>query len=91
MKPVDTIERVAQSHTAAESTPARDRVEDLSRRDFLRLSGTGLFIFFWTNPLAMRQEPARLSARPSYPTDFNSYLRIAADGRVTCMVGKVEL
>ncbi len=26
-----------------------------------------------------------------YPTDFNAYLRIGADGRVACFVGKVEL
>ncbi len=37
------------------------------------------------------QEPARLPARQGYPTDFNAYLQIGEDGRVTCLVGKVEL
>ena len=37
------------------------------------------------------QEPARLPGRQAGPTDFNAYLRIGADGRVTCLVGKVEL
>ncbi|HJU84421.1 MAG TPA: molybdopterin cofactor-binding domain-containing protein, partial [Holophagaceae bacterium] len=37
------------------------------------------------------QEAERLPFRPSYPTDFNAYLRIGPDGRVTCLVGKVEL
>ena len=36
------------------------------------------------------QEPERCPG-PGYPTDFNAYLRIGADGRVTCFVGKVEL
>jgi len=63
---------------------------DLSRRDFLALSGAGLFLFFWAGPLDALQEPARLG-RPSYPTDFNAYMKIAPDGRVTCFVGKVEL
>ncbi len=61
----------------------------LSRRDLL--AGSGLFVFFRAEPLAAFQEPARLPARQAYPTDFNAYLRIGADGRVTCFVGKVEL
>ncbi len=60
-----------------------------SRRDFL--AGSGLFVFFTVEPLAAFQEPERLPVRQGYPTDFNAYLRIGADGRVTCLVGKVEL
>jgi len=56
---------------------------NLSRRDFL--AGSGLFVLF---PLeAESQGPAR----QGYPSDFNAYLKIGADGRVTCLVGKVEL
>lgn len=63
----------------------------LTRRDFLGLAGTGLFVFVAAEALP-GQEPARLPARAQgYPTDFNAYLRIAENGRVTCMVGKVEL
>ncbi len=70
----------------AAATPA-----EVSRREFLQLAGVGLFIFFTTDPLTALQEPARLPGRPSYPTDFNAYLRIGGDGRITCFVGKVEL
>ncbi len=63
----------------------------VSRRDFLAISGTGLFLFFWVGPTELLQEPARLAGRPSYPSDFNAYLRIGPEGRVTCFVGKVEL
>ena len=64
---------------------------DLSRRGFLGLAGSGLFVFFRVEPIEAFQEPARLPSRQPYPTDFNAYLRIGADGRVGCMVGKVEL
>ena len=42
------------------------------------------------------QEPARLpmpgrGGGRGAATDFNAYLRIGADGRVTCLSGKVEL
>jgi isoquinoline 1-oxidoreductase len=62
---------------------------NLSRRDFL--AGSGLFVFFPVEPLEAFQEPARLPARQGYPTDFNAYLQIGEGGRVTCLVGKVEL
>lgn len=64
---------------------------EVSRRDFLQLAGTGLFIFFASDSIAALQERSRLPGRSRYPTDFNAYLRIGGDGRVTCFVGKVEL
>jgi nicotinate dehydrogenase subunit B len=64
---------------------------DLSRRGFLGLAGSGLFVFFRVEPLEAFQEPARLPSRQAGAVDFNAYLRIGADGRVGCMVGKVEL
>jgi isoquinoline 1-oxidoreductase len=70
---------------------AADVTTGVSRREFLQLTGAGLFIFFATDAIAAFQEPSRLPAQPSYPTDFNAYLRIGGDGRVTCLVGKVEL
>ena len=63
--------------------------DDLSRRGFLATQ-TGLFVYFWTDPLA-GQAPASRPARPGYPADFNAYLRIGADNRVACFFGKVEL
>jgi CO/xanthine dehydrogenase Mo-binding subunit len=64
----------------------------LNRRDFIvSLAGSGLVVLFRVDPLFSFQEPGRLPARPSYPSDFNAYLRIGADGRTICFVGKVEL
>lgn len=64
----------------------------MKRRDFLKVVGSsGLVVFFRVDPSEAWQEPARLPTRSSYPTDFNAYLKIGADNRVTCFVGKVEL
>jgi len=60
------------------------------RRDFFAVAGSGLFVFFKAD-LDAFQEPARFPGRQAGPTDFNAYLRIGADGRVTCFAGKVEL
>jgi nicotinate dehydrogenase subunit B len=62
---------------------------EVSRRTFLAL-GSGLFLFFMVEPLGALQERAR-GPMPGYPTDFNAYLRIGEDGRVTCFVGKIEM
>jgi isoquinoline 1-oxidoreductase len=59
-----------------------------SRREFL--SAAGLFVFFPVAPFA-QQEPARLPTRMAAPSDFNAFLKIGADGRVSGFAGKVEL
>ncbi|MBZ5727607.1 MAG: molybdopterin-dependent oxidoreductase [Acidobacteriia bacterium] len=67
------------------------RPHDLSRRELLALATPGLFVFFPLEPLEAFQEPARLPGRQAGPTDFNAWLRIGENGRVTCFAGKVEL
>ncbi|NIM15485.1 MAG: molybdopterin-dependent oxidoreductase, partial [Candidatus Aminicenantes bacterium] len=34
---------------------------------------------------------AQVRRRRGYPTDFNAYLRIGEDGRVSCFSGKIEM
>jgi len=65
----------------------------LSRRDFLKLGGTGLVVFFTVGPLdAFQQAPQPYTeAPPSTPTDFNAFLQIRPDGRVTCFIGRIEM
>ena len=64
----------------------------VDRRDFLRSGAAGLFVLFFVDRAGALQEPARLPAgRQGYPTDFNAYLHVKADGRVTCLVGKIEM
>ena len=57
----------------------------VNRRDFLKL-GTGLVVYFWAGPMDVFGQ-----APPAVSTDFNAYIQIGANGRVTCMVGKIEM
>ena len=63
----------------------------LDRREFVKLTAAGLVVLFAVDRAAAVQEPARPAARQGYPADFNAYLHVRPDGRVTCFVGKVEL
>lgn len=59
----------------------------LDRREFFKLVGGGIVIFFAAgNPLTLQQRRGR-----GYPEDFNAYLRIGEDGRVSCFTGKIEM
>ncbi len=62
-----------------------------SRRDFSGVPGPGLLVLFSTEPLEARQEPERLPPPSGYPSDFNAYLHIGVNGRVTCFIGKIEM
>src|SRR5208283_5216578 len=73
---------------AAPSVEARSTV---SRRDVLALAGSGLFLFFSAEQAEARMQEEKIPERPSFPTDFNAYLRIAPDGKVTGLAGKIEM
>jgi len=60
----------------------------LHRRDFIRLLGGGIIVLFNADLSDLLAQEARTRG---YPTDFNAYLRIAADGRVTIYSGKIEM
>ncbi len=60
----------------------------VSRREFLKLSATGLFVFFTAGDLSLFTGEAEGAVLPS---DFNAFLRIAEDGRVACYTGKIEM
>jgi isoquinoline 1-oxidoreductase len=64
----------------------------VGRRDFLKLTSTGVLVLMAVDPASGLQETARpQTGRQGYPTDVNAYLHIGANNRVTCFVGKVEL
>ena len=64
-------------------------MEQMERRDFIKLTGAGLYILFSTEEVLFSQAPGNRAG--AYPEDFNAYLRIAEDGKVACYSGKVEL
>jgi isoquinoline 1-oxidoreductase len=63
----------------------------MRRREFMKLAGGGIFIFFTVGEPSEWLEAQERAGGRSYPTDFNAYLRIAADGKVTGFSGKTEL
>jgi nicotinate dehydrogenase subunit B len=58
---------------------------DLSRRELLKALGGGIVIFFCVGDSSVLE-----AQRRGLPSDFNAFLRIGADGRVTCFTGKIE-
>ena len=63
-----------------------------SRREFLKGLGGGIFIFVALGDLAEAQEAGRQrGGRQGTSADFNAFLRIGEDGRVTCFTGKIEM
>ena len=77
-----------------EQSPEREHKDGehrfvLSRRQFLKAVGGGIVIFFSTEDLTAQER--RPSGGQALPADFNAFLRIGADGRVTCFTGKIEM
>jgi len=64
---------------------------EVSRRDVLALAGSGLFVLFSTEEAQAQVQEEKIAERPTFATDFNAYVRIAPDGKVTGFAGKVEL
>ena len=63
-----------------------------SRREFLKRLGGGIVIFVALGEIASAQEEVRSRGpRPAMPADFNAFLRIGEDGRITCFTGKIEM
>jgi len=58
----------------------------LNRRQFLQTIGGGIIILFTTGEMLPAQRQ-RGGERP----DFNAYLLVGEDGRVTCFTGKIEM
>jgi nicotinate dehydrogenase subunit B len=67
-----------------------DKPHGMKRRDFFKLMGGGIFIFVrpW-KVLGFNVLPGE-QAR-GVPKDYNAFLRIAEDGKVTCYTGKIEM
>lgn len=64
----------------------------LNRREFLKLMGGGIVIFFSVgDSLALQQQRRRRRFSQQPPDDFNAFLGIGEDGRVTCFTGKIEM
>jgi nicotinate dehydrogenase subunit B len=68
----------------------RDQKEShypVSRRRFLQGVGSGIVIFFTIGEPTVEGQRRHRGERP----DFNAFLRIGEDGKVTCYSGKIEM
>ncbi len=66
----------------------------LERREFLKLAGGGLVVFFAVGEVLPGQQGGQRGAGgqgQGYPDDPNAYLKVGPDGRVTCLTGKIEM
>jgi nicotinate dehydrogenase subunit B len=74
---------------SGEGSPETNR-SGIGRRDFFRVLGGGIIIFFqpWKalDVMALPADQAR-----SLPKDYNAFLHIAENGTVTCYTGKIEM
>ncbi len=62
------------------------------RREFLKILGGGIFVFVTVGRAeALAQERRRRGFGRRMPSDFNAFLRIGEDGRVSCFTGKIEM
>ena len=62
----------------------------LGRRDFLKIAGGGILIAVSLSESAVLEQEGRRQGA-GYPEDFNAYLLIGADGRITGYTGKIEM
>jgi nicotinate dehydrogenase subunit B len=60
-----------------------------ARRHFLKTLGGGIFVFLSYSMLPAQERRSR--GGQTIPTDFNAFVRIAPDGRVSCLTGKIEM
>ena len=60
----------------------------LSRREFIKLGGGIVILFAVGEPSLL--EAQRQRGQP-LPDDFNAFLRIGEDGRISCFTGKIEM
>ena len=70
-------------------------IAQLTRRDFLKrmgLLGGGLIVYASVGDMRAYARAARGGyAGAKVPVDFNAFLKIGVDNRVTCFVGKIEM
>jgi len=63
----------------------------LDRRQFLKVVGGGIIVLMTIPDAEAMPQEGRFGGRRALPQDFNAFLRIGEDGRVTGFTGKIEM
>jgi isoquinoline 1-oxidoreductase len=76
-----------------EDSPDFTNLFPQSRREFLKRFGGGILIWVALSDLEAAEQAARGRGGRGggLPSDFNAFLRIGENGRVTCFTGKIEM
>jgi isoquinoline 1-oxidoreductase len=86
---------MSDNQTSADDVRTTISAMPVSRRQFLKrlgLLGGGILVYFTVGAPRLPAQTRRegfLGA--GIPTDFNAFLRIGTDERVTCLTGKIEM
>jgi nicotinate dehydrogenase subunit B len=64
---------------------------EISRRDFFKSAGSGIFLLFTMGDSLFSAQDRQGRPQRGVPSDFNAFLKIGEDGRVSCYVGKIEM
>jgi isoquinoline 1-oxidoreductase len=90
----DGIGPEVETESGVESQTARD-LPPLDRRAFLKWLGCGIVVFVSVGELCGQEEGGRprrgRGGGGGLPSDFNAFLHIGEDGRVTGFTGKIEM
>lgn len=62
----------------------------MERRDFFKLVGGGIVVFFLPR-CTTESIPVAEPGKRSLPKDYNAFLKIDEDGTVSCFTGKIEM
>jgi isoquinoline 1-oxidoreductase len=73
-----------------DEVPENNPTFEVDRRDFMKLLGGGLFIYFQLGEF-LTGVAAEAGQQRSVPNDYNAFIHIAEDGKVTCLIGKIEM
>ncbi len=66
------------------------RRRGIPRRDFFKLIGGGIIVFFMPRCKSEGSAPAKITER-NLTKDYNAFLLIGEDGNVSCFTGKIEM
>ena len=79
-----------KDNNSFESTGPINGLGKIQRRDFLKLVGGGIIVFFLPKCFSDESGGSGNNER-QLPTDYNAFLQIAEDGTVSCFTGKIEM